>query len=180
MAKKYTIMIVPDIIGEPKSFSVSATVLKAFFATSVVFGILLSFFTYRHVVLTREVAELAALREEAREQHQKIKQFAQKIREFNESMNELAAFDKKLRVITSLGAGHNQAPYSVGGSLNGDILENSSPETRGELMGILEQDIERLGSNAEFQEKSFAEIDSFFKEQNSLLSSTPSIWPIKG
>ncbi|MDH5541583.1 MAG: M23 family metallopeptidase [Nitrospinota bacterium] len=44
----------------------------------------------------------------------------------------------------------------------------------------MNEDLDHLGQVATKQEISLHELDAFFKDQSSLLTSTPSIWPSKG
>lgn len=183
MQKQYTIMVIPDISGKLRRFSISEKSVKILLSVFCLIIVTSVFLFYRHVQLSKEVIELESLRKETREQRLQIQQFVQKVKDFEQQMSRLERFDKKLRVITSLeGSGASAQKWGVGGfdDRESDI---STPILSGEGKKAIEKlntDIDTLKNQAEMQEISFQELDEFFKGQESLLSSTPSIWPVRG
>ncbi|MEK6546377.1 MAG: M23 family metallopeptidase [Nitrospinota bacterium] len=184
MPKKYTIMVIPDISGKLHRFSISEKSLKRLLSIFVLIVITFSFLSYRHIKLSKEVIELESLRRETREQRLQIQQFVQKVKDFEQQMAKLEKFDRKLRVITSLeGSGTSAQKWGVGGideSSSDNAYASILPGEGKDVIDDLNKNINVLKNQAEAQEISFQELDEFFKGQASLLSSTPSIWPVRG
>ena len=183
MPKQYTIMVIPDISGKLRRFSISEKSAKILLSIFILITITSVFLFYRHIKLSKEVIELEGLRKETREQRLQIQQFVQKVKDFEQQMARLERFDRKLRVITSLeGGGTSEQRLGVGGIDEREAINYSSilPATAKNVIEELNNNIEELNNQAKFQEISFQELDEFFKGQESLLSSTPSVWPTRG
>ncbi|OGW11389.1 MAG: hypothetical protein A2W77_08145 [Nitrospinae bacterium RIFCSPLOWO2_12_39_16] len=185
MPKQYTIMVIPDISGKLRRFSISEKSAKILLSVFILITFTSAFLFYRHIKLSKEVIELEGLRKETREQRLQIQQFVQKVKDFEHQMARLDRFDRKLRVITSLegnGTPTSVQKWGVGGidDRETDAYTSILPFEGKNIIGELNKDIDELNNQARSQEISFQELDEFFKEQESLLSSTPSIWPVKG
>jgi murein DD-endopeptidase MepM/ murein hydrolase activator NlpD len=97
-------------------------------------------------------------------------------------MVRLEKFDRKLRVITALDLPDNQqgGRLGLGGSHQNFENEGSPESPNSSLINSIHGDLKNLRARSELQEISFLELDEFFKNQSSLFSSTPSIWPARG
>jgi murein DD-endopeptidase MepM/ murein hydrolase activator NlpD len=183
MTDRYYLMFLNDIAGRFRQLSLPKNIVKGFFVLmGIVFVISVVLF-YRHIQLSKEVIELEGLRKETREQRLQIQQFVQKVKDFEQQIVRLERFDRKLRVITSLeGSGVSKQKWGMGGTDYREIdLYTSIPsDESGKVVDKLSRDIAVLKNQAEVQEISFQELDDFFKGQESLLSSTPSICPVRG
>ncbi len=182
-AKKYTFIFIPDLTGKLKRYSLPKNLIigaLGFFMISVVAFSVLAFNIFQK---SAGLSELDELRSSTINQKLEIQQFSKKLNQMEAQLARLEKFDRKLRVITAL---EKQTPATVelgtGGPSNDSIKDFSSASKKytQSLMGTLDSDLERIKSQAEAQEVSFFELDEFFKEQSSLLSHTPSIWPVRG
>jgi murein DD-endopeptidase MepM/ murein hydrolase activator NlpD len=183
MNERFYLMFADNIAGRFRHFSLPKYAVKGFFALIGVIFVLSIFLIYRYIGLSRDVIELQGLRKETREQRLQIRQFIHKVKDFEQQMVRLEKFDKKLRVITSLERdGSSVRKWGVGGPNHEeiDIYDPILPSKGEDVIEELEKDINELNNQAKFQEISFQELDEFFKGQESLLSSTPSIWPVRG
>lgn len=182
-SKKYTIIFIPDVAGQFKRFSVPKMFVKGAVAVGMAFCLVFGFFAYSVLQKSSDLGELDALRTISSSQKLEIQQFSQKLRQVETQMARLERFDKKLRVITAL---ESQPPaeheFGSGGPGQDAMVSFSSASKKytQSLMDSLNSDLDRIGKQAESQEVSFFELDEFFKEQSSLLSHTPSIWPTRG
>lgn len=182
-SKKYTLIFVPDITGRFIRLSVPKVLAKGL----LVFGLIslagFSYFAYTVLQKSENLGELAQLREEAAAQKLQIQKFRKKVEQVEVQLARLEKFDKKLRVITSLeGQTPDSSEYGAGGPYHDDSAAGLSPAAKytESLMNALDNDLERIKQKARAQELSFFELDEFFKEQSSLLTHTPSIWPARG
>ena len=103
---------------------------------------------------------------------------------FETEMARLERFEKKLRVITALENSPKSVEknWGVGGPFG--LTTNSFNTAMGRgAAGMIERlsnGLDNLDKQVRIQSISFQELDNFFKNQKSLLSSTPSIWPTRG
>lgn len=182
-SRKYTIIFVPDVTGQFKRFSVPKIFVKSVVSVALVFAVSFSYFSYMVLQKKEDLRELDSLRSIAANQKLEIQQFQQKLKQVESQLVRLEQFDKKLRVITALENNPpNEHNFGAGGPNQDATLNFSSASKKytQSLMTALNSDLDRISGQAEAQEVSFLELDEFFKEQSSLLSHTPSIWPTRG
>ncbi len=183
MEKKYAIVVIPNLTGEPKRFSISSKAFNSIVAACAIIVVGSLYFGYRHIKLSLEVVELDHLRTKTAQQDVQIDDFNKKIKEFDVTMQRLKTLDKKLRIITSLESGHEEdgSFNAVGGPADENpSLSDSAAEGSNDLMAKIETELDHLKKYAQLQEASLEEINIFFNKQSSLLSATPSIWPSQG
>ncbi len=180
--KKYTFIFVPDVTGKFIRFSTPRTVVKAFAFLALVSVVAFSYFSYTVMEKSKDLVELEKLRAITADQKLEIQRFSKKIKQVESQLGRLEKFDRKLRVITALERQDQTAKFGTGGpNIDSDIsFATKSKKYSQSLLASLNKDIVRIKNQAEAQESSFFELDEFFKEQSSLLSHTPSIWPVKG
>ena len=184
----YTLVFFEGTTGSPKRIQVPKRWFRvcAYSVLILVIGITASF-TYlsqRYFQSVGDEAELTELRPEAKIRKIQVEKFAQKVKSFESEMTRLERFEKKLRVITAL----EDSPQSVlknwgvGGAygLSSHSLKTSLEYKAGLLADKLSSNIEIFDQQAKIQVISFQELDNFFKNQQSLLLATPSIWPSRG
>jgi len=184
LAEKYTIILMADLAGRMIRFSIPKNVVKigvGFAACVLLFFVYVS---YSMFMVNIHMDEVDRLREMSMIQKQEIQRFALKVDEFQGQLSRLEKFDKKLRIITALDSGVQVAgkndPFGVGGPSTTDNFGPAAEKYTQGLLNQLDEDIVKLDTRALKQEISFHELDGYFKDQSSLLTSTPSIWPTRG
>lgn len=183
-----TLMIFPGTSGSPKKISVSKRFVRLGIILSlvVILGVTGSsiYFTKQYIQLVDERAEVSELRRESKIHKIQVDKLGQQVKEFSTEMSRLERFANKLRVITDIG--ESPAPvekdWGVGGPY-GLSTQSFSTSLEREAIAMVERlagNLEQLDQQARVQVVSFQQLDEFFKNQKSLLSSTPSIWPTRG
>jgi len=187
MARKYyNVMIFSGDSGNPRRFQfpkkAAGFLVSTFFIASVVFSAGTYYFYRQYFYVTSEVEELSSLRKENQFQQFQLHKFSKKIQELDSQMVRLEKFDRKLRVITALDVPKNQGKTKSGlGGSRINLDEGGLPDSpRHSLVNQIHDDLNDLRVRSELQEINFLELDEFFKNQSSLFSSTPSIWPTRG
>lgn len=182
-------MIFSDTSGNPRRIQLKKKVVKFFLSSLLVFTVVFSVASYyfynRYFEISHEVVELDMLQKENQYQQVQLHKFAKKIQEFEAQMVRMEKFDRKLRIITALDVpeGYQNGKMGLGGSsqnLMGSSTYDSSDIVTHSLSDRISEDLKNLKVRSELQEISFLELDEFFKNQSSLFSSTPSIWPARG
>lgn len=184
MAKKsYTIMVIPNITGKSRSFSIPVRLIKGLIFACILFLISASFLLKDYIDMSKRTAELKRLKRQALEQKIQIEKFAKKIGSLERRMVKLQTLDKKLRIITSLEKPQDKSKLVGIGGTSGTELANLDTVSKDRQEGMIRKmhdDLKQLEMEAVQQELSFVELEGFLRDQKSLLSSTPSIWPARG
>ena len=183
-----TIVLFPGILRAPKKIRLPQRVVK--FGVLVSFVVLIVFlgsvfyFSQQYLSLQGSENELVKLRRDSKIRKIQVAKFAQQVKNFETEMARLERFEKKLRVITALENSPNSVEknWGVGGpyGLRKNSFKTSMGRGAASMVDHLSNGLDHLDRQAKIQSISFQELDDFFKNQKSFLSSTPSIWPTRG
>ena len=185
---EFTVVIFPGAKGSPKKFHLSKTFAKLAFAITGV--LILAFlgssvyFVKRYLKLQGNEIELAKIQKESNIRKIQVEKFSHQVKNFETEMARLERFEKKLRVITALEKSPKSVEknWGVGGpyDLGTSSFKTAIDRGAASMIERLSNGLDHLDKQAKVQSISFQELDNFFKNQKSLLSSTPSIWPTHG
>jgi murein DD-endopeptidase MepM/ murein hydrolase activator NlpD len=183
-----TIVLFPGTSGAPKKMRLPKRVVKCSILVSfvVLIGFLGSvfYFTQQYLLLQSSEIELVKLRRDSKIRKIQVEKFAQQVKGFETEMARLERFEKKLRVITALENSPKSVEknWGVGGpyGLSANSFTTAMGRGTARMVDSLSNGLVHLGRQAKIQSISFQELDDFFKNQKSFLSSTPSIWPTRG
>ena len=185
LKKYYTLLLFNEILDKPVKFRIHLSFFKYLiifgFSSSFLFIGFTSYFVYLYDVASKEALKVNALRAENSSQKVQIQKFVNQVNEFEKNIKRVERLDRKMRVISAIDKTEEPKAnmLGIGGSpqINMDDLNlsfNSSPLEK------LSLKLERLKIQANLQEISLAQLDRFFKDRKSFLSSVPSIWPVRG
>ena len=185
---EFTIVIFPGPLSTPRKLRLSKRLVKISILVSfvVLIGVLGSsfYFIQQYLKLQDSETELVKLRRESKISKIRVEKFAQQVKNFETEMVRLERFEKKLRVITALENSPRsiEKNWGVGGpyGLSTNSFTTAMGRGAANMVERLSNGLGHLGKQAKIQSISFQELDNFFKNQKSLLSSTPSIWPTRG
>jgi len=180
--KYFTLMIIPRCKSAVTKLSFSNTLIRNLLIIFVVVSLLMSYAIYDYASIKRDRAELARLRIETVEQSQQLQELALKIDEFADRIEEFNQFDKKLRIVANYQISKDKKMLlGIGGSGNTQTkIKDLLDQDQVKLVSGMRKNITQLNEDANAMEKSFTELLIFLREQKSLLSATPSIWPVRG
>jgi hypothetical protein len=158
--------------------------VSRFTLVSIAVGLSLVFlvvfaFIFQYIRMNAEMLELNRLRREFAQFHV----LGGKVEGIQKEMVRLQEFDRKIRTLAQLGPGPlGESGVGVGGGVkleNASLAESMKLEKE-QLMAKMEKEIEALGGAAKQQEASFSQLGRFLENKRNRLSSTPSIWPVRG
>jgi len=186
--EEVTIVVFPGTSSAPRKMCLPKRIVKigALISFVTLVGFLGStfYFTNQYLQLQGSEVELAKLRRDSKIRKIQVEKFAQQVKNFETEMARLERFEKKLRVITALENSPKSVEknWGVGGPYGLSTNSFTTAMGRGAagMVDRLSNGLEHLGRQAKIQSISFQELDDFFKNQKSFLSSTPSIWPTRG
>ncbi len=179
----FTVLIIPDGSPSTRKLRVPQWVLtRAVVVLGVLLvGVLAASVHYFQVV--GEVTENKILRDENVQLRNDLKRIREKVTHIGTTLDRVERFDQKLRAITLLSDPDRHLAIGPVGMM--DSEDRDSPSARAMLGDVeapaqLESRLEGLSAEAVRQEERLQELQAYFEDQKSLLSSTPSIWPIRG
>jgi len=159
--------------GPFKPFKIKLPERKA----KILFGVILAILvTFPFITLNYISQSIHMARLEKEATH--IASLKSRVEEFRQEIQRLKEFDVKLRIIANLESAQDTGSFlAVGGltSPSREPLQGGVADTQ-----KMKEELERLSTEAEFREKSFQELYSFLEGKKRQLSSTPSIWPVRG
>lgn len=177
MAKKfYTILILPDATAKALKLHVPRSVF-AVLAGILGFVLVWFFFSiYQHIALQGQILELKRLRRQVGEHHSVQERF----RRLEQELLSLRDLDQQLRKVAGLKS--EASSLAVGGVEEGraDARFEKVMVTDRNFIDVMKRDLEELQREVALRERSLKELKTFFEKKQSLLASTPIIWPVKG
>ena len=181
--KNYTIMVVPDETTRVRRYQVPKLYVRGLLFFFLICTAGLAYLLTDYVSVKKMVSDVDRLRLETRQQKKQLLTFAKSIDDIQTEMSQLRHFDTKLRVMANLDSVvYPEQIMGVGG-------ENPKPFNPMEaelnfqdqaLIDGMTNELSRIKSETDIQERSFQELVEYLEDQKSLLASTPSIWPVRG
>lgn len=179
----FTVMILPGPNSKVRKFSISKTLLRnlgiallvATGVTTVMMG------EYFH--MQGQVWELDTLRTQTVEQRQQIETFASNIVDMKGQMARLQEMSDKIKTLAKVGGrGKSEQRLGIGGTSEMSALniDELGKKTHKELMDQMSEELDGLKAAAAEQEAGMKKLTEFLERRNSVLSATPSIWPVRG
>ncbi len=172
----------PKKIRLPKNFFRVAVVISTVLFISVIGSSI--YFAKKYVQLIDDKVEIAELKRESKIHKIQVEKLGLQVKEFSTEMSRLERFANKLRVITDLGdsPAPKEKDWGMGGPY-GLSTQSFSTSLEREAVAMVERlsgNLDELDQQAKAQAVSLQQLDEFFKNQKSFLSSTPSVWPTRG
>jgi len=183
VAKKFTILVIPEGTNRVNRFSLPRFVLPLVLALVVGALGMAGYWFQQYHALQANLPDLRNLQEQTRRQEAQINAFATSLSDFKQQMTKLKSFNRRLRIMANLEKPANaDSVFGVGGPEihvggSGIKLTNTMGERR--VMNM-QRDLDQLTSEAETERSIQKELAKFLQERRSVLASTPSIWPVHG
>ncbi len=183
MAKKFTVMIIPEGTHRIKRFRLPRLVFPLLMAVLVTAIAMAGYWYHQYQRIQADLPHLEALQRQTTRQEAQIVGFSQRLLSFKRQMRRLDSFHKRLRVMANLGKPRpGEDIFGIGGPLPsaggpGLLLSGSARERQ---LQAMRRDLDALASQWETQRMVQQQLAKFLKERHSVLSATPSVWPVRG
>jgi len=178
----YTVLIVPQKKSMVRKISASSNVLRLMAVVGVIAAICFLYIFYEFLTAKKEIYELYELRKLSVAQQEQIHNMASKIGYFEQKLESLKEYEKKIRSMADMDGvkkGERESYRGVGGPIpDQERSTGSGSETA--AIGQMNKSLDQLIYEASQQEKNFQEIIAFLEKRRSILARTPSIWPVEG
>jgi murein DD-endopeptidase MepM/ murein hydrolase activator NlpD len=171
LAKRFTVLIIPEGSHQVRRFSVKRTALQVMAAAlslAIIAGCL-AIAHYLHINLDQQ--ELRRLQTQNRTQQTELRRLSASINDLRKEMVVLAQNDAKVRVLAKLSKPRPDVLSGVGGPAEDDVADNFSE---------LQRQIDSIREAIDLRRESQEEIQGFLNDQRSLLASKPKGLPAHG
>ncbi len=124
--------------------------------------------------------QLEQAEKENKSQSIQISTFFHKIQDLEQDLSRIREFDDRLRVMLNLASSAQSETYPAGGPEE-NSLSGASPFYRQEMLARkMHSFLDQLSVDARLEEVKQQKLLQAMQDQQDLLSSTPSIWPVQG
>jgi len=184
MKKKYTVMVFDESkFGEVKTRKISSRVIRSLMTIFALYIVISGTGFYYLNNLYKERGTLKEFKSENQQLKNQIAGYETQLREINEKIASVMELENKVRALASYGdVSENSKQLAVGGK-EVDVLQDLSKVSERKDKRFFEElntTLTNLGMEIEKRSVSLSELADFLEEQKLMLSSTPSIWPVKG
>ncbi len=184
MKKKYTVMIFDESrLGEVKTRKISSRIIR-FAILSVALYVFVSGAGFYYLNnLYKERSVLSKYQEENLKLKNKIAGYEAQIISINEKVAGVLELEDKVRNLASYGTSDKSNKQLAVGGKEVDVLQDLSKVSERKDKRFFEglnTTLSNLGMEIEQRAVSLSELADFLEEQKLMLSSTPTIWPVKG
>jgi murein DD-endopeptidase MepM/ murein hydrolase activator NlpD len=184
VGKRFTILLIPEgTHSVAKRFTFHSILLPVLLLVFVGALTLSGYWFHQYRQIQADLPDDQALQERNQRQAAQISAFATRLASFREQMNRLQSFNHRLRAMANLEVpGSSQEAFGVGGpEVHGGGVGVQLTSTRDERRVLaMQRALDRLSAEAETERSIQKELARFLQERQSILASTPSIWPVRG
>lgn len=180
--KKITIMFLSGGARKVRQIKVPRCFFTLLLLAGLCGGGFLTWMVRDYLDIKNEVPEVSRLIKENRQQRVQLLALSQKIDQISEKMQDLRAFDHKLRVMVNMEGGDEDGQFlGIGGS-NAFVFDPDQAEEKShrQLVRLMHQSLESLDDEVAICTREKEELFKYLENQKAMLRCTPSIWPTKG
>jgi murein DD-endopeptidase MepM/ murein hydrolase activator NlpD len=168
----YTFIVVPHAKARFRKIQVPVRLAKWVASIAGGLGLVVGAVLIHYVWISLEVHDLKRLRAENATLHQRTQDYEQNVGRLQAKVISLQRMVDKLGVMAGLEGA--PTPTAVGGVGGAPSAESTAPSLDpGFAIRSMDKDVSDLAQRSQ-------KIESFYRDQRVLLSSTPSVWPVRG
>lgn len=184
MKKKYTVMIFDESrLGDVKTRKISSRTIRFIMLSLALYVFVSGAGFYYLNSLYKERSVLTQYKEENLELKDKIAGYESQLISINDKIAGIMELEDKVRTLASYGQPTKEGKQLAVGGKEVDVLQDLSKVSERKDKRFFEElnsTLTSLGAEIEKRAVSLSELADFLEEQKLMLSSTPTIWPVKG
>jgi len=182
--RKFSIMVFDDShMGVVKSRRVSLKIINIIIALVAIYVITSVSAFYFLQNLFSERSEMLVFKKENDQLKSQIAGYASQLEEINRKMENVDVLEKKVKKLATYKTKpENVKKIAIGGKEINVMQDLSAISERkeNEFFEILAHKLNSLGNDLDKNTVSLSALGKYLEQQNIVLNSTPSIWPVKG
>jgi murein DD-endopeptidase MepM/ murein hydrolase activator NlpD len=167
----YTLIVVPHAKARFRKLQVSVKLMKWAGGVSAALSLAVMGILIHYTRMTVEVHELRRLRSENQQLRAKTEEYEQNATKLQGKMEYLQSMVTKLGVMAGLD--HSLPDGRVGGVGGVPSAETVAPALEVGSLTAMDRDLNSLTDRS-------VKLEEFYQDQKVMLSSTPSVWPVRG
>ena len=168
----YTLIVVPHAKARFRKVQVSVKLMKWVGGGASFFAVALVAVLFHYTRIAYEVHELRHLRSENSQLRQKTVEYEQNAGKMQTKLDQLQNMVKKLGVMAGLEQSLPETTGAVAG-VGGPNGVTEAPLLGSGSLATMDKELTSLTARS-------AELEEFYRDQHTLLASTPSVWPVRG
>ena len=168
----YTLIVVPHAKARFRKVQVSVKLMKWVGGGASFFAVALVAVLYHYTRIAYEVHELRHLRSENSQLRQKTVEYEQNAGKMQTKLDQLQNMVKKLGVMAGLEQSLPETSPAAAG-VGGPNGMTEAPLLGSGSLATMDKELTSLTARS-------AELEEFYRDQHTLLASTPSVWPVRG
>src|SRR3954471_14315054 len=168
----YTLIVVPHAKARFRKFQVSVRLTKWVLGTTTILALGFSGTFVHYARLSGEVYELRQLRAENKALLSKTQEYELSAGKLQAKVQQLQSMVNKLGVMAGLEHSIPETP-GIGGVGGATSMDSGPPRLDPSALADMDRSLTRLTDKS-------AQLEDFYRDQSALLSSTPSVWPVRG
>lgn len=184
MKKKYTVMIFDESrLGEVKTRKISSRIIRFALMSLALYVFISGAGFYYLSNLYKERTVLSQYKEENLQLKDKIAGYESQLITLNEKIAGVMELENKVRSLAAYGDKSKEARQLAVGGKEVDVLQDLSKVSERKDKRFFEElnnTLTTLGMEIEKRAVSLSELADYLEEQKLMLSSTPTIWPVRG
>lgn len=184
MKKKYTVMIFDESrMGEVKTRKISSRTIRFLMMSLMLYVFVSGAGFYYLNNLYKERTVLSKYQEENLQLKDKIAGYESQLIDMNQKIAGVLELENKVRLLAKYGETQKENRQLAVGGKEVDVLQDLSKVSERKDKRFFEElntSLTSLGMEIEKRSVSLSELADFLEEQKLMLSSTPTIWPVKG
>jgi len=169
----YTLIVVPHAKARFRKVQVSVKLMKWVGGGASIFAVALVAVLFHYTRIAYEVHELRHLRSENSELRQKTQEYEQNAGKMQTKLDQLQSMVKKLGVMAGLEQSLPETAAATVGVGGPNGLTEAPPVLASGSMATMDKELSTLTARS-------SQLEEFYRDQHTLLASTPSIWPVRG
>jgi len=168
----YTLIVVPHAKARFRKVQVSVKLMKWVGGGASFLAVALVAVLFHYTRIAYEVHELRHLRSENSQLRQKTVEYEQNAGKMQTKLDQLQNMVKKLGVMAGLEQSLPETSGAVAG-VGGPNGVTEAPLLGSGSLATMDKELTSLTARS-------AELEEFYRDQHTLLASTPSVWPVRG
>lgn len=183
-ARFFTLIVIPNSPGKVRRVTIPRFIVTASLVGLIIGFFALFYFINEYRMMKEKLVYLDNLEKITQMQQKRILSLAEKMRQFNDTMERLKKMEARLRTLAGMGGSElgSQESLGEGGPDKYTPFEEQTLKEASSLSLIerIENNVNFLEDTAKVREKNFSKIQKLIETKKTLFASTPNIFPVQG
>jgi len=178
--RDYTVLLVPDHTSKIHRLRLSSRRITVMLAVAGILIFLFLLFGAGYLYNLGLGHKLAVLQTQNEDLKVQLRTLSQQMATVQNQFNRVSELDHKIRLATGLELDQNSIMGAGGPEVDGSAMSLLLPPDEADKVRKIATKLSQIDVALDNQELSLEELDSYFEDNESMISATPSVWPTRG